>query len=150
MSEQYEGVPASELSDEELERQGVAAHSSRHWVFLHGTREQYETHTRRMLQLEREYLRRHPQRTWQGTDPDARPVTDLDEAKVRLLAAFAAAPGGRMNKLEAHQLARGIMPDARLVASLYKNDPPLLAVDGDDRVLTDDGRAWLAENSPTQ
>ena len=43
VSEQYEGVPASELSDEELERQGVAAHNSRHWVFLHGTREQYET-----------------------------------------------------------------------------------------------------------
>ena len=42
-----------------------------------------ETHTRRMLELEREYLRRHPQRTWQGTDPDARPVTDLDEAKVK-------------------------------------------------------------------
>ena len=31
------GVPARELSDEELERQGVHAHTTRHWVFLHGT-----------------------------------------------------------------------------------------------------------------
>jgi hypothetical protein len=62
------GVPARELSDEELERQGVHAHAMRHWVFLHGTAEQFRTHTERMLELEQEYLRRHPQRTWQGTD----------------------------------------------------------------------------------
>jgi uncharacterized protein DUF6158 len=60
------GVPARELSDEELERQGVHAHAMRHWVFLHGTAEQFRTHTERMLELEQEYLRRHPQRTWQG------------------------------------------------------------------------------------
>ena len=34
------GVPARELSDEELERQGVQAHAMRHWVFLHGTADQ--------------------------------------------------------------------------------------------------------------
>jgi hypothetical protein len=62
------GVPARELSDEELERQGVHAHAMRHWVFLHGTAEQFRTHTERMLELEQEYLRRHPQRTWQGSD----------------------------------------------------------------------------------
>jgi hypothetical protein len=39
----------------------------RHWVFLHGTAEQFRTHTERMLELEQEYLRRHPQRTWQGS-----------------------------------------------------------------------------------
>ena len=61
------GVPARELSDAELERQGVQAHATRHWVFLHGTAEQFRTHTRRMLELENEYLRRHPQRTWQGS-----------------------------------------------------------------------------------
>jgi hypothetical protein len=65
------GIPARELSDEELERQGVQAHATRHWVFLHGTAEQFRTHTERMLELEQEYLRRHPQRTWQGTDGDA-------------------------------------------------------------------------------
>jgi hypothetical protein len=61
-----QGIPARELSDEELERQGVQAHATRHWVFLHGTAEQFRTHTSRMLELEEEYLRRHPQRTWQG------------------------------------------------------------------------------------
>ncbi|WP_239521692.1 DUF6158 family protein [Geodermatophilus sabuli] len=61
------GVPASDLSDEELERQGVHAHAMRHWVFLHGTTDQFRTHTERMLELEQEYLRRHPQRTWQGS-----------------------------------------------------------------------------------
>ncbi|MCW2533819.1 MAG: hypothetical protein JWP62_3389 [Blastococcus sp.] len=65
------GIPARELSDEELERQGVHAHAMRHWVFLHGTAEQFRTHTERMLELEQEYLRRHPQRTWQGTDGGA-------------------------------------------------------------------------------
>jgi hypothetical protein len=60
-------VPARDLSDEELERQGVHAHAMRHWVFLHGTAEQFRTHTERMLELEQEYLRRHPQRTWQGS-----------------------------------------------------------------------------------
>src|SRR6516225_7688197 len=60
------GVPARELSDAELERQGLRAHETRHWMFLHGTAEQFRTHTRRMLELENEYLRRHPQRTWQG------------------------------------------------------------------------------------
>lgn len=61
------GVPAHDLSDEELERQGVHAHATRHWVFLHGTAEQFRTHTNRMLELEQEYLHRHPKRTWQGS-----------------------------------------------------------------------------------
>jgi hypothetical protein len=65
------GIPARELSDEELERQGVHAHAMRHWVFLHGTTEQFRTHTERMLELEQEYLRRHPQRTWQGSGGEA-------------------------------------------------------------------------------
>jgi hypothetical protein len=64
------GMPARELSDEELERQGVRAHAMRHWVFLHGTAEQFRTHTERMLELEQEYLSRHPQRTWQGAGGD--------------------------------------------------------------------------------
>jgi hypothetical protein len=62
-----EGLPATELSDGELERQGAHAHATRNWVFLHGTAEQFRTHTERMLELEQEYLRRHPKRTWQGS-----------------------------------------------------------------------------------
>lgn len=67
MTDTTQGVPASELSDEELEAQGKSAHETRNWVFLHGSAEQFAHHTARMLELEREYLRRHPKRTWQGS-----------------------------------------------------------------------------------
>ena len=176
------GVPARELSDEELERQGVHAHAMRHWVFLHGTAEQFRTHTERMLELEQEYLRRHPQRTWQGTGGEAQapprddrirdlvqtfsraitalldeelsaaatpgsPRRDPVEAQVALLRRFAETPDGRMDKLEAHQIARQLAPDSHLVAQLYRQDPPLLEADRDTRVITDAGRAWLEKHA---
>lgn len=62
-----QGRPAHELSNEELEQQGTQAHATRNWVFLHGSAEQFAHHTTRMLELEREYVRRHPRRTWQGS-----------------------------------------------------------------------------------
>jgi Family of unknown function (DUF6158) len=183
MSEEH-AVPAAELSDEELERQGIRAHATRNWVFFHGTSEQFNTHTDRMLELEQEYLRRHPQRTWQGSggagsvaekaiardtrirelirsfttqalslldDSPSAPSPqsheeDLRTATISLLEAFAAAPNGSMHKLEAHQIAREYAPDARLVASLYRHDPPLLNVEGETRMITDAGRAWLEVN----
>ena len=79
MADDVVGRPAAELSDEELERQGTHAHATRNWVFLHGSAEQFARHTSRMLELEREYLRRHPKRTWQGSggaaaDPEATAV----------------------------------------------------------------------------
>ncbi len=178
-----QGVPARKLTDAELERQGVQAHATRHWVFLHGTAEQFRTHTQRMLELEQEYLRRHPQRTWQGSgggegtaattiarearirdlvhtlttevfsllDANAAgaeggPAPDAEGGKAKLLAAFASAPDGALHKLEAHQIARGVASSAQLAASLYKQDPPLLRAHGDMRVITDAGRAWLAEH----
>jgi hypothetical protein len=176
------GIPARELSDEELERQGVHAHAMRHWVFLHGTAEQFRTHTERMLELEQEYLRRHPQRTWQGTGGEAqaqprddrirdlvqtfsRAVTalldeepsassratedrrDPEEATAALLRRFAEAPGGRLHKLEAHQIARQLTSDSHIVARLYRQDPPLLQAERDMRVITDAGRAWLQTHS---
>jgi hypothetical protein len=61
------GLSVGELSDADLERQVDRAHATRNWVFLHGTARQYRRHTERMLELEQEYLRRHPQRTWQGS-----------------------------------------------------------------------------------
>jgi hypothetical protein len=84
MADEY-GVLATQLTNDELERQGVQAHATRHWAFLHGT------------------------------------------------------------GLEAHQIARSVAPNARLVASMYKHDPPLLRADGDQRVITDADRAWLSE-----
>jgi hypothetical protein len=71
------GLPARELSDDELEHQGAQAHATRNWVFLHGTAEQFQSHTERMLELEQEYLRRHPKRTWQGAVDE--PI-EVDEA----------------------------------------------------------------------
>lgn len=132
------GVPAAELSDEDLEHQGAQTHLTRNWVFLHGTAEQFQTHTARMLELEQEYLRRHPKRTWQGTEA-GQPGDERD-----LLVRFAATPDGRMHKLEAHHAARelGLRPER--VAALHRQDPPLLTTRGDYRVLTDAGRAWLA------
>jgi len=175
------GIPARELSDEELERQGVHAHATRHWAFLHGTAEQFRTHTERMLELEQEYLRRHPQRTWQGSgdapgapsrderirdlvqtfsraitalleeEPSSStgagtPRHDSVDAQAALLKRFAESPGGRLHKLEAHQIARQLTPDSHLVASLYRQDPPLLLAERDARVITEAGRAWLDQH----
>lgn len=84
-----QGRPARELSDDELERQGKAAHDTRNWVFLNGTAEQFATHTARMLELEQEYLRRHPKRTWQGSGGAASEESEVD-VLVQALRAVAA------------------------------------------------------------
>ncbi len=78
------GRPATELSDEELEQQGKHAHDTRNWVFLHGTAEQFATHTARMLELEQEYLRRHPKRTWQGSGGAPDPESDMKVLRTAL------------------------------------------------------------------
>jgi hypothetical protein len=172
------GRPARELSDAELEQQGRNAHETRNWVFLHGTAEQFATHTSRMLELEQEYLRRYPKRTWQGSGgassrqtevqtlrealhgiirqlealldrpaPDAGGSPPPADPAVALLHRIAAAPGGRMHKLEVHQAAREAGLDRAGVARLYTADPPLLATDHQDRVITEAGQAWLAERA---
>jgi len=56
------GIPASQLSDDDLERELAHLHETRHDTFLHGTEDALETHTSRMLELEQEYLRRFPER----------------------------------------------------------------------------------------
>jgi hypothetical protein len=143
-----QGVPASELSDEELAHQGTQAHATRNWVFLHGTAEQFRRHTERMLELEQEYLRRHPKRTWQGSGGaegapgEAIPV-DVEQARMDLLRRYAEAPGGRIHKLEAHQMAREAGLPRAEVAKLFKSDPPLLATSGEYREITEAGRAAL-------
>ncbi len=178
------GKPASELTDEELEHQGSHAHATRNWVFLHGTAEQFRHHTERMLELEQEYLRRHPKRTWQGSggaDGEQVDLAGLDVlAQIRLLTRtyatavetllsrvgssdpaapaksdgsgdlaadllrrYAAAPDGRLHKLEAHQAAREIGLAPAAVAALYKADPPLLVTAGEYRQITPAGRARI-------
>jgi hypothetical protein len=143
MTEIPTGRPAAELSDEELATQGKQLHDSRNWVFLHGSAAQFETHTRRMLELEQEYLTRFPKRTWQGIEGGAAPETPDDPVRA-LLQHVADAPGGRMHKLEVHQIARLVGLERAALAELYKSEPQLLATERQDRVITEAGRARLA------
>lgn len=79
------GRPARELPDKELEHQGTHAHATRNWVFLHGTAAQFATHTARMLELEQEYVRRFPKRTWQGSGgASTAPGDALEQMKAAL------------------------------------------------------------------
>lgn len=55
-------VPASDLSDADLERELVHAHEKRHDTFLHGSDAALHAHTERTGELEAEFLRRHPER----------------------------------------------------------------------------------------
>src|SRR6478735_7940880 len=61
------GVPASELSEQDLLRELAHLHETRHETFLHGSDDALGTHYRRTLELEAEYVRRHPGR---DIDPD--------------------------------------------------------------------------------
>ena len=78
------GRPVRDLTDEELEQQGKNAHDTRNWVFLNGTAQQFATHTARMLELEQEYLRRHPKRTWQGSGGAPDQKSDVDVLRTAL------------------------------------------------------------------
>jgi riboflavin biosynthesis pyrimidine reductase len=62
------GIPASELTDADLERELVHAHRKRHDTFVDGTANALATHTRRTAELEHEYLRRFPERVVQDEE----------------------------------------------------------------------------------
>lgn len=57
------GVPAPELSDEDLEREVAHLHETRHQTFLNGSADALTAHTERMLELEGEYAKRFPGNT---------------------------------------------------------------------------------------
>ena len=58
----YYGVPAVQLSDEELRRECAQAEATREWAFHNATDEQFQRYGIRMLELEQEYLRRQLKR----------------------------------------------------------------------------------------
>jgi Family of unknown function (DUF6158) len=68
MSHRPDGIPGRELSDAALVREVRHLHRTRHGTFLEGSEDAFETHTRRMIELEREYLRRFPD----ASSPDPR------------------------------------------------------------------------------
>jgi hypothetical protein len=55
-----EGVPPENLDDDTLRREMGHLHATRHDTVLDGSEDALETHTRRMLALEKEFLRRFP------------------------------------------------------------------------------------------
>jgi len=57
-----EGVTGSDLAEEDLLRELKHLHETRHDTFLHGGPDALERHTTRTVELEYEYLRRHPER----------------------------------------------------------------------------------------
>jgi hypothetical protein len=61
------GVPASELPDDELFQDLQQLHSTRHETLRHGSADALDAHTKRLNELEQEYLRRFPERE---VDPD--------------------------------------------------------------------------------
>ena len=57
------GLDPGQLDDAALERELRYLYATREETFFHGTRQALLNHTERMLQLEREYARRFPERT---------------------------------------------------------------------------------------
>ena len=62
MAHHPEGIDAAQLADDVLARELASLHATRHTTFLEGTEDALEMHTKRMLLLEGEYLRRFPDR----------------------------------------------------------------------------------------
>jgi hypothetical protein len=56
------GVPAASLGEEDLLRELKSLHDTRNTTLLHGSDESLAHHSARTVELEAEYLRRHPQR----------------------------------------------------------------------------------------
>jgi anti-sigma regulatory factor (Ser/Thr protein kinase) len=57
-----EGVPAAELSDDDLDRELTQLHRTREDTFRHGSPQALDRHTSRMAEMEAEYVRRFPER----------------------------------------------------------------------------------------
>jgi hypothetical protein len=57
------GIRAADLSDGDLERELHHLYETRAETFFRGTEHALEAHTQRMLELEREYEERFPDRT---------------------------------------------------------------------------------------
>lgn len=61
-SDMPSGVPANDLPDGDLLRELASVHRTRHTTLRHGSDHALAHHDQRMVELEREYLRRFPER----------------------------------------------------------------------------------------
>ena len=61
MTDGMHGINPAELSDDDLRRELQRLHDTRHETVMAGTEDALGTHTRRMLGLETEFLRRFPE-----------------------------------------------------------------------------------------
>jgi hypothetical protein len=57
-----DGIDAARLTDDDLARELEHLHETRHDVFLHSSDHALHHHTQRTAELEREFLRRNPER----------------------------------------------------------------------------------------
>jgi Family of unknown function (DUF6158) len=78
-----------------------------------------------------------------GSPEPPPPTQAASPEQVRRLLAQVATAGGRMHKLEVHQVAREVGLDPASLAALYRGSDPLLRTERDERVLTDAGRLRL-------
>lgn len=83
MADRSQGIPPAELGDAELRQEMTHLHETRHDTVLGGSEDALEAHTRRMLELETEFLRRlpgeaapDPRRTRAGSREEAGQPTD--------------------------------------------------------------------------
>ena len=60
MTDLSHGIDPQELSDDDLRREVAHLHETRHETLLGGSESALEAHTKRMLALEQEFLRRFP------------------------------------------------------------------------------------------
>ncbi len=56
------GIDPTALSEQDLNRELAHLHATRHETFLHGSCDALREHTARTFDLEKEYMRRHPDR----------------------------------------------------------------------------------------
>jgi hypothetical protein len=68
------GIAASDLADDDLERELAHLHETRHETFMSGSADALKHHTDRMLELEAEYASRFPDRV----TPDALRLRDTN------------------------------------------------------------------------
>jgi hypothetical protein len=66
-----QGIPASDLSDEDLERELRHVHEKRHDIFVDGTADQWRNLVLRTDELERAYLERFADRVKDAEDKAA-------------------------------------------------------------------------------